>query len=195
MDIIKKLMKISKENLNDYIENLIAKSIDTRRLICENKTSDDNKIKLLVNDTFSFNLCMSCIFLLELKSHNKTEKELYISLSQKLKDYNLIYNTDINLLKISLELCKKIEDVDKKFFLLRTIKSMEKFGTCSKDYKKVYSLLKNIEITENIINDILEKPLKINIDRNKIDAQSESIVSSVYPNKQNLIYVCLVYFY
>ncbi len=182
-------MKISKENLNDYIENLISKSIDTRRLICENKTSDDNKIKLLVNDTFSFNLCMSCLFLLELKSNNKTEKELYITLSKKLKDYNLLYNTDINLLKVSLELCKKIEDVDKKFFLLRTIKSMEKFGTCSKDYKKIYSLLKNIEITENLINDILEKPLKINIDRNKIDAQSESIVSSVYPNKQNLIYI------
>ncbi len=189
MDIIKKLMKISKENLNDYIENLIAKSIDTRRLICENKTSDDNKIKLLVNDTFSFNLYMSCLFLLELKSNDKTQKELYINFSQKLKDYNLLYNTDINLLKISLEMYKKIEDTDKKFFLLRTIKSMEKFGTCSKDYKKIFNLLKNIETTENLINDILEKPLKINIDRNKIDAQSESIVSSVYPNKQNLIYI------
>jgi len=189
MDIIKKLMKMTNQNLNQYVENLISKSIDTRKVVCENKTSNDNKIKVLVNDTFTFNLCMSCLFLLELKSIDKTEKDLYLAYTYKLKEYNIMYNTDVNLLKMSLEICKEITDNDKKFFLLRTIKSMEKFGTCSKDYKKIYTLLKNIDTTENLINEILEKPLKINIDRNNIDAQSESIVSSVYPSKQNLIYI------
>ena len=189
MDIIKKLMKMTNENLNQYVEKLISKSFDTRKIVYQNKTSNDNKIKLLVNDTFTFNLCMSCLFLLELKTNDKPLKDIYLKHTEKLKEFNILYNTDINLLKMCLEMCKEITDGDKKFFLLRTIKSMEKFGTCSNDHKKIYMLLKNIETTENLINEILEKPLKINIDRNKIDAQSESIVSSIYPTKENLIYI------
>ena len=194
MDILKKLIKYKTTELTDYVENIISKSIDTRRNVYNTSYSIDNKIKLLVNDTFTFNLCVSCLYLLELKSDKKELRELYASLSNKLKDYNVLYNTDIELLKKSIEMCKELSEkddtntnFDKKFFLLKTIKSMEKYGTCSKEYKKIIQLLKNIESIENLINDILEKPLKINIDRNKIDAQSESIMSSVYPTKQNMI--------
>lgn len=195
MDILKKLIKYKNTEMSDYVENIISKSIDTRKFVSNTESSIDNKIKLLVNDTFIFNLCISCLYLLELKSDKKELRELYITLSNKLKDYNVLYNTDIQLLKKSIEMCKELSEkeetnntnFDKKFFLLKTIKSMEKYGTCSKEHKKIIQLLKNIESIENIINDILEKPLKINIDRNKIDAQSESIMSSVYPTKQNMI--------
>ena len=189
MDIIKKLVKFSPEILNDKIDNLINKSIDTRKIVINGNTSIDNKIKVLVDDTYSFNLYSNCLYLMELKETNREVKKQYQELNELLKQHNIKYNTDINLLKAILELYAKTDNTDKKFFLLKTIKSMEKFGTCSENHKKILALTQNIEQTENIINDILEKPLKINIDRNKIDAESESIVSSVYPDKQNHIYI------
>jgi hypothetical protein len=193
MDIIKKLIKLNESNLNSNIESLISKSIDTRKIIYGDKTSTENKIKLLVNDTFLFNLYSSCLFLLESITVDKNEKEIYTTQLKKLQNYNIQYNTDIELLKKIIEIYKQLSkdknEEDTKFFLLRTIKSMEKYGTCSKDHMKVINLLHNIDNIENLIINILDKPLKINIDRNKIDAQSESIMSSVYPNKQNMIYI------
>lgn len=196
MDIFKKIIKYSTIELSDYIDNIISKSIDTRKNVCTTQLQIDNKIKLLVNDTFIFNLCMSCLYLLELKTDKKELKELYISFSNKLKEYNIKYNTDIELLKKSIEMCKELSEIDvndksidKKFFLLKTIKSMEKYGTCSKEYTTIIKIFKNIESIENIINDILEKPLNINIDRNKIDAHSESIMSNFYPIKKNNIII------
>ena len=188
MDIIKKLVKLSPEILNEKIENLINKSIDTRKIVVNGNTSIDNKIKVLVDDTYSFNLYSNCLYLMELKATDRELKRKYQEYNELLKQHNIKYNTDINLLKAILELYAKADNDDKKFFLLKTIKSMEKFGTCSENHKKILALTQNIEQTETIINNILEKPLKINIDRNKIDAESESIVSSVYPDKQNHIY-------
>ena len=37
------------------------------------------------------------------------------------------------------------------------------------------------------IQNIIDKSIKLKIDRNKIDARSESIMSSVYPDKNNTI--------
>ena len=189
MDIINKLNRLSHNELNQKIEILISKSIDTRKIISEDTTSSENKIKLLVNDTFTFNLYSSCIYLLELKETNKEAKLFYEKIGNVLKEYNISYNADINLLKSILKMCTESNNPDVKFFLLRNIKSMEKYGTCNNNHKKILQLLTNIEQTESIIINILDKPLKINIDRNKIDAKSESIVSSVYPNKQNIILI------
>ena len=189
MDIINKLNRLSHNELNQKIEILISKSIDTRKIISEDTTSNENKIKLLVNDTFTFNLYSSCIYLLELKETNKEAKLFYEKIGNVLKEYNISYNADINLLKSILKMCTESNNPDVKFFLLRNIKSMEKYGTCNNNHKKILQLLTNIEQTESIIINILDKPLKINIDRNKIDAKSESIVSSVYPNKQNIILI------
>ncbi len=189
MDIIKKLVNFSPETLNQKIEFLVNKSIDTRKIVVNGTTSIDNKIKVLVDDMYSFNLYSNCLYLMELKATDKELKKKYQELNEFLKQHNIKYNTDINLLKAILELYAKTENEDKKFFLLKTIKSMEKYGTCSEHHKKILAITQNIEHTENIINNILEKPLKINIDRNKIDAESESIVSSVYPDKQNHIYI------
>jgi Zn-dependent oligopeptidase len=191
MDIIKTLFKLSYERLEQKIDLLINKSIDTRKIVINDSTSNDNKIKILVDDTYLFNLYSNCLYLMELKTNNKELKEKYNLLGLKLREYNMIYNTDIDLLKTLLNIYGKIsnddKDKDKKYFLFKTIKSMEKYGTCSEEHKTIVALIKNMDKIENIINDILEKPLKINIDRNKIDAQSESIVSSVYPDKKNSI--------
>ena len=189
MDIIKKIVRLDYQELNQKLEQIISKSIDTRRLVINGTTSDDNKIKILIDDTYTFNLYSNCIYLKELKCLNKEEKEKYNKMGEMLKGYNIKYNTDIELLKVIIQLYAKTDNNDKKFFLLKTIKSMEKFGTCSEHHDKILNISKNMDQTENIISNILERPLKIDIDRNKIDAESESIVSSVYPNKQNSIYI------
>jgi hypothetical protein len=189
MDIIKKIVKLNYQELNHKIEQIISKSIDTRKLVISGSTSNDNKIKILIDDTYTFNLYSNCIYLKELKCLNKEERDKYIKLGDMLKNYNIVYNTDIDLLKVIIELYAKTDNNDKKFFLLKTIKSMEKFGTCSDNHDKILNITKNMDHAENIIGSILDRPLKIDIDRNKIDAESESIVSSVYPNKQNFIYI------
>ena len=51
MDIIKKVVKLNYQELNQKLEQLISKSIDTRRLVISDTTSDDNKIKVLIYDT------------------------------------------------------------------------------------------------------------------------------------------------
>jgi len=162
MDIIKKFIKI------------IIKPLD-----------NIDKIKLLVDDTFIFHIVTMIVQIQNLKT-NMTE---YDDLLKQLTDYNIEFNTDIKLLNAIIVLYKNTENDDDKFFLLKLIKSMEKYGTCNNDHEKILEIFKYNEETEDLINTILNKPTQIRIDRKNIDAKSESIMTEVYPDKKNNIYI------
>jgi len=52
-----------------------------------------------------------------------------------------------------------------------------------------------LEQTENNIYNLIEKSIKLKIDRSKIDARSELIMSSVYPDKNDFIQINKKTFY
>jgi hypothetical protein len=113
----------------------------------------------------------------------------YDELLKILINYNIEFNTDIKLLNSIIILYKNINNEDAKFFILKLIKSMEKYGTCNNEHVKILEIFKSNEETEDIINIILNKPTQIRIDRKNIDAKSESIMTEVYPDKKNMIYI------
>ncbi len=181
-------MKIPIKSIPDKIENLINHSIDIRNKILSD-ISSEQKIKLLIDDIFNFNIYIICLNLILVKISNKEEISTITNIILKLKEYNYIFNTDIKLLNVILKLYNHTKNPDELFFLMKIIKSMEKYGTCNSNHKSILSILSIIDSTENLILDILDKPLSINIDRSKIDAHSESIMSSVYPDRHNKIII------
>jgi hypothetical protein len=194
MDIIQKIMKIPIKSIPDKIENLINHSIDIRNKILKDIPSDQ-KIKLLIDDIFNFNIYIICLNLILIKTSNKENIQILTHMITQLKEYNYAFNTDVKLLKVILQLYSYTKNPDEIFFLMKIIKSMEKYGSCNSKHESILKILKIIDSTENLISDILDKPLSINIDRSKIDAQSESIMSSVYPDKQNKIIIDKSKFY
>jgi len=185
MDTIKKLIKLNPQQLKDKILFLIEKSREMRIKIISKPLDDNDKIKLLVDDTFIFH-CITMIIQLQSLKYNLTE---YDSLLKILTDYNIEFNVDIKLLNAIIILYKNINNEDSKFFILKLIKSMEKYGTCNNEHKKILDIFSYNEETEDLINVILDKPVQIRIDRRNIDAKSESIMTEVYPDKKNLIYI------
>jgi hypothetical protein len=188
MDIIQKIMKIPIKSMPDKIDNLISHSIDIRNKILQNIPSEQ-KIKLLIDDIFNCNIYIICLDLILIKTTDRENIKIISNMIDQLKEYNYAFNTDIKLLKVILQLYSYTKNPDELFFLMRIIKSMEKYGTCNSNHESILKILKIIDSTENLISDILDKPLSINIDRSKIDAQSESIMSSVYPDRQNKIII------
>ena len=181
-------MKIPIKSIPDKIENLINHSIDIRNKILKDIPSEQ-KIKLLIDDIFNFNIYIICLNLILVKTSNKENIQILTHMISQLKEYNYAFNTDVKLLKVILQLYSYTKNPDEIFFLMKIIKSMEKYGSCNSKHESILKILKIIDSTENLISDILDKPLSINIDRSKIDAQSESIMSSVYPDKQNKIII------
>jgi len=188
MDIIQKIMKLPITSIPEKIENLINHSIDVRNKILREDQSG-NKIKLLIDDIFNFNIYIICLNLILIKSSSRENTTILSNCISKLKEYNYVFNTDIKLLKVILKLYASTNNPDELFFLMKIIKSMEKYGSCNSNHESILKILKIIDSTENLISDILDKPLSINIDRSKIDAQSESIMSSVYPDKHSSIII------
>jgi hypothetical protein len=189
MDIIKRLTKLDGETYINEINTLIKKSRDVRRKIIDNNISDEVKIKILIDDVYLFNIYNQCLLLNCYRSNNKVDLENYNKSLELILNYNYEFNQDIEVLKRIIALHSKTNNPDHKFFLYKVIKSQEKYGTCNKNYDTIINLIKNIDKTEAIINDILSKPVSLQIDRHNIDAQSSSIMSSVYPDKKNTIVI------
>ena len=66
---------------------------------------------------------------------------------------------------------------------------MEKFGTNMDNTDKIGKILLQLEQTENTLLNNLDRSLKLKIDRKKIDARSESIMSSVYPDDNSMVII------
>jgi len=74
--------------------------------------------------------------------------------------------------------------------------SFEKFGTRFDNVDKISNILIQLEQTENAIFTNIEKPVQMNIDRKRIDARSESIMSSVYNDHDNNVKITKkIYYY
>jgi len=185
MDNIKKLIKLNYDQLNEKIIFLIEKSREMKMKVISKPLDNNDKLKLLVDDTFIFHIITMIV---QIKSLQVKTNE-YNVLLKKLLDYNIEFNTDIALLNAIINLYKTIDNEDSKFFILKLIKSMEKYGTCNNDHAKILEIFKYNEETEDLIDTILNKPTQIKIDRNNIDAKSESIMTEVYPDKKNNIYI------
>jgi hypothetical protein len=185
MDTIKKLIKLNSNQLKEKITFFIEKSREMRMKIISKPLDDNDKIKLLVDDTYIFHIITMILQIHSLKSNTME----YDNLLKILTDYNIEFNTDIKLLNAIIILYKNTVNSDSKFFILKLIKSMEKYGTCNDSHQKILQIFNYNEETEELINSILNKPTQIKIDRKNIDAKSESIMTEVYPDKKNMIYI------
>ena len=108
------------------------------------------KIKLLIDDTYTFNILIKCILTQSLLINNKMELEYYDKCNELIDEYNYNFNTDVELLKVIINLYTKTTNQDNKFFLYKLIKSQEKYGSCSKNHDKIITILKNIDKIENL---------------------------------------------
>ncbi len=194
MDIIKKINKLCGEELIKQIENLISNSKKMREQILSNTNVDS--IKLLIEDTFVFDTYNYMINLKLLISDDKNDINKLLLAEKMLKKYNFELNTDVKLLNLIIKLITKTDNKYHKIFLAKMGKSMQKFGTekylnseSKESHNKITNIITQLEQTESSLINIIEKPLVIKLDRNNIDARSESIMSSVYPDKQNNIIV------
>ena len=189
MDIIKRLSKIDGETYINDINSLIKKSRDIRRKLVQQDISDEVKIKLLIEDVYLFNVYNQCLVLNSLRATNKVDLENYNKCLELIQEYNYEFNQDIEVLKQVMILQTKTNNPDYKFFLFKVIKSQEKYGSCNEKHRDIFNLIKIIDKNEGLISDILSKPVSLQIDRQNIDAQSSSIVSSVYPDRKNIIVI------
>ena len=189
MDIIKKISKTDGLTYINDINSLIKKSREIRKKIIDVNISDEVKIKLLIEDVYLFNIYNQCLILNCYRTSNKIDLENYNRCLNLIQEYNYEFNQDIEVLKQIIVLHTKTNNPDHKFFLFKVIKSQEKYGTCNKNHSVILNLIKTIDKSESIINDILSKPVSIDIDRRNIDAHSSSIVSSVYPDKKNTVII------
>lgn len=185
MDTIKKLIKLNYNQLKEKINFLIEKSREMRMKVINKPLNNNDKIKLLVDDTFIFHI----VTMITQIQHLRISTSECDDLMTLLINYNIEFNTDINLLNAIIVIYKNTDNEDSKFFILKLIKSMEKYGTCNNDHQKILEIFKYNEETEDLINSILNKPTQIRIDRKNIDAKSESIMTEVYPDKKNIIYI------
>ena len=106
-----------------------------------------------------------------------------------LKKYNFEINKNDKLLQFLIESIKHTDDFYDKIFISKIAKSLNKFGINNDKKDKITKIIEQLDKTENDILNTLDKSVSFKINRNKIDARSESIMSTVYPDDNNVIYV------
>ncbi len=190
MDIIRKISLLKGDELINHIKDTISNS-DTLidKIINNNDINSKKKIKMLIEDTYIFDTYVGIVNLMTLICDNNSDHRYWLMADNLLKNHNYKFNTNKKLLEQIIELIKNTDNMYDKIFLSKMGRSMEKYGLNSNNPEKVSKILIQLEQTENTIFNTLEKPLKIKIDRKKIDARSDSIMSSVYPDNDNCIFV------
>jgi len=195
MDIIKKIFNLHHNDLLTKINNIISESEKMIENILNNQISDQDKIRLLIEDTFLFDTYYGVINIKILLAESNDELKSLIMTETKLKNYNINFNKNKKLLDLIINLIKTTDDQYDKIFLAKMGQSIEKFGTRCDNVDKISKILIQLEQTENNILNSIEKPLVIKLDRNKIDAQSDSIMSSVYNDLNNVQINKKIYYY
>ena len=188
MDIIKKIFSLNSNILLNKISNIIQDSEQMiQKIISDNNMIANDKIKCLIKDTFIFDTYY-CIINLRLIISETNEDTKTLSMAEtKLKNYNIQFNKNFELLTLIIDLIKNTDDTYNKIFLAKMGQSFQKFGTRDNNSEKISKILLQLEQTENVILNNIDKPTKIKLDRTKINARSESIMSSVYPDNDNHI--------
>lgn len=193
MEFIKNIIDLNNNDIVNFFEKLILKSDNDLQKILTTDINDNMKIKIIIENTYMFDTYCGGINLMSLitKQNNIYWKKAEVLVH----DYNVRFNTNKALLNLIIILIEKTNDKYEKIFLAKMGKSMEKYGTVNENTERISKILLQLEQTENNIYNLIEKSIKIKIDRNKIDARSESIMSSVYPDKNNYIQINKKTFY
>jgi Zn-dependent oligopeptidase len=189
MDIIRKISLLKGDQLINHIKENINHSESTINKIINDNIDAKKKIKMIIEDTYIFDTYIGIINLMTLICDNNSDHRYWLMAETLLKNYNYKINTNKELLDEIVDLIKNTDNMYDKIFLSKMGRSMEKYGLNTNNPEKVSKILIQLEQTENTIFNSLEKPLKIKIDRKKIDARSDSIMSSVYPDNDNYIFV------
>lgn len=197
MDIIKRIFNLDHNELLIKINNLISESDKmVERLLQDNILKNEDKIKLLIEDTFIFDTYYGIINLKLLVAESNDEIANLSIAETKLKNYNIKFNKNKELLELIIVLIKETENNYDKIFLAKMGQSFEKFGTRFDNVDKISNILIQLEQTENAIFTNIEKPVQMKIDRKRIDARSESIMSSVYNDMDNNVKITKkIYYY
>lgn len=188
MDIIRKIIILKKEKIQEKTDIIIKSSKENIKKIIDDNINDNIKIKMLIDDTYIFDVYMQTINLMTIISE-KDDYKYWSYADNEFKKYNYYFNTNKKLLECIIKLIKKTNNMYEKIFLSKMGRSMEKFGTNAINTDKICKIFNQLEQTENNIYNIIDKPIKIKIDRKKIDAKSDSIMSSVCPDENNIVLV------
>lgn len=188
MDIIKKTIILKNNDIVNKIQQVIENSKNIYNKIFDDNIDYNTRIKLLIEDTFICDTYLSIINLMILISEKEDYKN-WILADNLLKKYNVEINKNDKLLNFLIESIKHTDNFYDKIFISKIAKSLNKFGINNDNKEKITKIIEQLDKTENDILNTLDKSLSFKINRNKIDARSESIMSSVYPDDNNIIYV------
>jgi len=190
MDIVRKIYNLKGDEILIKIKQIISESELIYQKIFSNnselETDIKTKIKLLTNDTFIFDTYMGIINLMILIS-NKDDYKNWVLAEKYLKDFNNKINQSEDLLNFVIESIKTCDNYYDKIFLAKIGRSLDRSGIRTNSKEKISKIISQLEVTENNILNTLDKPTQVKLDRSKIDARSESIMSSVYPDDNNII--------
>ena len=188
MDIIKKTICLKDNEIVKQIQQLIDNSKVTHNKILDNKIDYKTRIKLLMDDTFICDTYLSIINLMLLISDKNDYKNWTIA-ENMLRKYNIEINKNKNLFDFVIDAIKNTDNIYDKIFLSKIGKSINKYGIQNNDREKICKIIEQLEKTENSILNTIDKPISFKINRKNIDARSESIMSTVYPDNNDLIYI------
>ena len=188
MDIIKKTIYLKDNDIIKQIQQLIDNSKITYNKILDNNIDYKSKIKLLMDDTFLCDTYFGIINLMLLLC-DKNDYKNWSCAEIMLKKYNIEINSNENLFNFVNETIKKTDNIYDKIFLSKIGKSINKYGIQNDNKEKISKIIEQLEKTEISIFNTIDKPISFKINRKNIDARSESIMSSVYPDNNDLIYI------
>lgn len=185
MDILRKLINLKGDEINTQINQIIQNSEAVYNKIFNN-IDIKIKIKLLSDDTFIFDTYMGIINLMILIC-DKNDYKNWINAENKLRDFNNKINQNEKLLNFVIDSIKITDNYYDKIFLSKIGRSLDKNGVRTDIKEKINKIILQLENTENIILQTLDKSIPIKLNRKQIDARSESIMSSVYPDDNDTI--------
>jgi Zn-dependent oligopeptidase len=189
MDILKKYSKLSGEQILQKLELYTMKSDEVKNKLNNDNISFEQKIKFLIEDTFTSNAINSIVTLMLLIDDNINNLPVWEKAQSVIYKQNHLFNTDQKLYNNIIKLINNNNDsIDsyQRIFLSKLLKSMKKFG-CSDtvNSSKISQLINSIDNSEDLIYNSIQKPLIMQINRSNIDAHTESIMSAVQPDKKN----------
>lgn len=168
---------------NAKVDELIKNS----RLIREKivRLSDAKMIiRLLLEDTFSYNTYKSVLYFLSSVSPDRRILEA----EHKLENYNYEFNSDIKLYDKLTDLpeytnYKALTDQEK-IFISRFIKSMHRHGINKKNSGNILKLLENIDSTERYLADSQLEPIVVNLKNGILSRNSDLLMSALNTDTQ-----------
>jgi Zn-dependent oligopeptidase len=189
MDLLKKYSKFSGEQILQKLELYITKSNEVKNKFNNNTISYEQKIKFLIEDTFTCNAINSVITLMFLIDDNINNLPIWEKAQNIIYNHNMLFNTDLNFKNnINDIIIKHRNNLDsyQQIFLSKLLNSINFYGCDNEnDCAYITKIIKNIDNSDDLIYNTLQKPLIMQINRSNIDAHTESIMSAMQPNKKS----------